>query len=126
MANSFSGRGNLGAAPTLRHHDNGTETVAVANLRVFFDRPKPDGNGNFEDRGGFWMNVSLWGTRAEAVARLLPKGARVHVEGELFQSSWTDRETGEEREQMEIRASNVTLDFARVDSVQFRNAGEDG
>ncbi|SEP17629.1 single-stranded DNA-binding protein [Aquisalimonas asiatica] len=120
MANDFRGRGNLGAAPILRHTENGAgEAVPVANLRVYFDRRKPVGD-DFEDRGGFWANVSLWGYRAEVVARLLPKGARVAVEGELYQSSWEDRDTGEPRSQLEVRAIHVDLDLGRVASVQLQ------
>ena len=124
MSNAFSGRGNLGAAPTLRHAERGGESTPVTNLRIFFDRPKPDGNGGFEDKGGFWLDVAVWGPRAEQAARLLPKGARVHVEGELFESTWSDRETGEERSRLEVRASAVDLDLARVEDVTFRRRDE--
>lgn len=124
MSNNFHGRGNLGAAPTLRHAEHGGESTPVANLRIFFDRPKPDGNGGFEDKGGFWMDVALWGARAETAARLLPKGARVRVEGELFESTWADRETGEERSRLEVRAVSVDLDLSRVDEVTFRRRSE--
>lgn len=124
MANDFRGRGNLGTAPILRHTENGSgEAVPVASLRVYFDRRKPVGD-TFEDRGGFWANVSLWGYRAEAIARLLPKGARVAVEGELYQSSWEDRDTGEPRSQLEVRATHVDLDLGRVASVQLQPSAE--
>ena len=33
----------------------------VAELRVYFDRSVPDGDGGFEDRGGFWLTANLWG-----------------------------------------------------------------
>lgn len=126
MANHFHGRGNLGTAPILRHTENGSgEAVPVASLRVYFDRRKPVGD-DFEDRGGFWANVSLWGYRAEAAARLLPKGARVAIEGELFQSAWEDRDTGEPRSQLEVRATHVDLDLGRVASVQLHPAAERG
>ncbi|QIT54411.1 single-stranded DNA-binding protein [Aquisalimonas sp. 2447] len=126
MANHFHGRGNLGTAPILRHTENGSgEAVPVASLRVYFDRRKPAGD-DFEDRGGFWANVSLWGYRAEAAARLLPKGARVAIEGELFQSAWEDRDTGEPRSQLEVRATHVDLDLGRVASVQLHPAAERG
>ncbi|MCG5537330.1 single-stranded DNA-binding protein [Halorhodospira sp. 9622] len=116
MANFFRGRGNLGATPTLRH----AQDTPVANLRVYFDRPIPNGEGGFNERGGFWANVSLWGSRAETAARLLPKGTRVAVEGELFESQWVDKETGEERRQLEIRARHVDPDLGRIDSLTIR------
>ncbi|MGH8531652.1 MAG: tyrosine-type recombinase/integrase [Gammaproteobacteria bacterium] len=36
------------------------EPRTVTELRVYFDRQVPDGNGGFEDRGGFWLPVHLW------------------------------------------------------------------
>ena len=53
MANDFCGSGKLGAAPILRHTENGSgDAVPVVSLRVYLDRRKPVGDA-FEDRGGF-------------------------------------------------------------------------
>ncbi|MEX0729790.1 MAG: single-stranded DNA-binding protein [Aquisalimonadaceae bacterium] len=119
MANSFRGRGNLGAAPVLRHTESNGESLSVVNLRVYFDRPKPDGDGGFEDKGGFWMNVAYWGRNAENIARLLRKGSRIFVDGELLESSWTDRESGEIHTQVEIRALHVDLDPGKIASIEW-------
>jgi hypothetical protein len=62
MANEFSGRGNLGADPELRYTAS-EDSAPVCLLRVFFDRPKPDGNGGFDDKGGFGC-MSAYGARA--------------------------------------------------------------
>ena len=52
----------------------------------------------FEQTGGFWLNVNVWGERrATEVAQHVKKGARVHVTGRLAESKWTSKETGEER-----------------------------
>jgi len=119
MSNKFSGRGNLGADPELRYTAGG-DSDPVCSLRIFFDRPKPDGNGGFEDKGGFWMDASLWGARGETAARLLKKGARVAVTGELYEEAWQDKESGEDRSKLRVRADNVDLDLNRLESVAWR------
>jgi single-strand DNA-binding protein len=119
MSNKFSGRGNLGADPELRY-TVGEDSDPVCSLRIFFDRPKPDGNGGFEDKGGFWMDASLWGARGETAARLLKKGARVAVTGELYEEAWQDKESGEDRSKLRVRADNVDLDLNRLESVAWR------
>jgi len=124
MANKFHGRGNLGADPELRYTP-GDDSRAVCALRVFFDRPKPDGHGGFEDKGGFWMNISYWNERGEAASRILKKGARVAVTGEQYEETWQDKDTGEPRSRLAIRADTVDLDLSRVDSVTWRTKTED-
>ena len=126
MGNRFTGRGNMGAVPTLKHVEIDGESRPVADLRIYFDRPVPDGEGGFEDRGGFWLDVSLWGAKALAAAQILPKGARVSVSGTLAQHVWTDSDSGEERSRIELRADHVDLDLARVEQVGFRKRDEDG
>lgn len=120
--NEFRGRGNLAAAPTLKRiQTSGAEdTVPVAEMRIYFDRPKPDGDNGFTDKGGFWLDVTLWDRQAEIAARLLPKGARVVVEGSLLEQQWNDKETGEPRSKLALRASRVDLDLSRVESVTLR------
>ncbi|MCA1851440.1 MAG: single-stranded DNA-binding protein, partial [Beggiatoa sp.] len=88
MSNHFAGRGNLGADPDLMHVEIGGEPRAVAALHIYFGRPVPDGDGGFTDKGGFWLPVNLWGPKAETIAKLLRKGARVRAEGTLVQDTW--------------------------------------
>ena len=123
MANKFYGRGNLGADPELRYTP-GEDAQAVCALRVFFDRPKPDGSGGFEDKGGFWMNISLWGARGEAADHVLKKGARVAVRGELHEETWQDKETGEPRSRLSVRADTVDLDLSRIESLVWQKKTE--
>jgi single-strand DNA-binding protein len=124
MSNAFRGRGNLAAAPTLTHRTVNGEPRPVADLRVYFDRPVPDGEDGFTDRGGFWLNVSLWGARAETAARVLTKGARVAAEGHLVQHAWTDEASGEARARLELRAERVDLDLVCVEQVTYRAKGQ--
>ncbi|MGH8625351.1 MAG: single-stranded DNA-binding protein [Gammaproteobacteria bacterium] len=123
MSNHFIGRGNLGANPDLKQITVEGEPRTVTELRVYFDRQVPDGNGGFEDRGGFWLPVHLWGPRGESVAKLLPKGARVRVEGTLVQDTWEDKD-GETVSRIEVQADSIDLDLSRVEAVTFRAKGQ--
>lgn len=96
------------------------EDRTVTELRIFFDEYKPDGEGGFEQSGGFWLTASVWDRRAEQAAQLLRKGARVRVEGRLVEQEWTDRETGEARKSMQITADEVYLSLARVEEIKFK------
>lgn len=121
MSNEFRGTGNIADAPTLKTISVNGEDRKVAELRVFFDDYKPDGEGQFTQSGGFWLDVSVWGdARAESAAQILRKGARVHVIGRLVESRWTAKDSGEERRALQLNADNVFLSLARVEEVRFR------
>ena len=122
MANRFEGRGNLGAAPELKRVTVDGAERDVAELRIYFDRSVPTDDAGFEDRGGFWLSASLWGERAEHVASVLTKGARVHVVGTLVRDAWTDRESGEPRERLALVLDQVSLDLRRIEAVVTRPA----
>lgn len=129
MSANFNGTGNLGNAPTLRYVPVEDEERPVCEFRVFFDRSKPDGEGGYEDIGGFWMTVNVWGKRAEAAAKHLAKGARVKIEGRLRQDNWEDKETGEPRVEIKLDADDVTLALSRIEQVRFvakADTGETG
>jgi single-strand DNA-binding protein len=96
------------------------EDRTVTELRIFFDEYKPDGEGGFEQSGGFWLTASVWDRRAEQAAQHLRKGARVRVEGRLVEQEWTDRETKEARRTMQIAADEVYLALSRVEEVKFK------
>ncbi|MEW5788344.1 MAG: single-stranded DNA-binding protein [Pseudomonadota bacterium] len=119
MPNNYQGTGNLGESPALKTVQVNGEDCKVAELRVFFDNYRADSQGGLEQTGGHWLDVSLWDYKAEQAARLLRKGARVHVMGRLELDSWTDRETGEPREKLRVVADDVLLSLTRVKGVEF-------
>lgn len=105
--NQFIGEGNLGQDPELRTVPTDGGPKDVVELRVYFDRPVADGDGNFEDRNGFWLNVELWGDHASQVARLCVKGSRVGVMGTLKDDSY--ERDGATVNRMMVRARKVYL-----------------
>ncbi len=120
---SFFDVGNLADAPKLRFVNVGTEKRAVADMRVFCAKYTRDANGEIKERSdSFWMSVSLWGSKAERAAKLLTKGARVCVVGELGQQKWIDQETGELKYAFSVTASDVFLDLSRVNNIHWQES----
>jgi single-strand DNA-binding protein len=103
--------GNLGADPELRFTQAGQ---AVLNLRVATTEAFLGKDGQWQERTD-WHNVVVWGKRAEALAKILRKGARVVVEGGLRSSSYDDRD-GTKRYKTEVNAPNVRLLDAKRDA----------
>lgn len=94
--------GNLGADPELRYTANNS---AVLNLRVatntsWYDKEKQERQERTE-----WHSVTVWGPRAEGLAKFLVKGRTIHVEGELRTSTY--EKDGETRYRTEVHAHNV-------------------
>lgn len=121
MSNEFRGTGNAGDLPVLKTVLVGNEERQVAELRVFFDEYRQDGHGGVEQAGGFWLDVNVWGERhAAEVARLVKKGARVHVIGRLIESRWTVTATGEERTALYLNADHLFLSLTRLAEARFQ------
>src|SRR5262245_16140255 len=96
--------GNLGADPELRFTQGGK---VVLNLRLATTESYLDSNKNRQERTD-WHNVVVWGARAEALEKVLSKGARILVEGSIRTSSYEDRD-GNRRHKTEVHASDVKL-----------------
>src|SRR5687767_6582246 len=80
--------GNLGADPELRMTSGGQ---AVLKLRLATSESYLDRNRVRQERTE-WHSVTVWGKRAEALAKILSKGSRIFIEGGLRTSSYDDRE----------------------------------
>lgn len=96
--------GNLGADPELKATTGGQ---AVLKLRLATSETYLDKNKERKERTE-WHSITVWGKRAEALAKFLAKGDRLFVEGQLRTSSYDDRE-GVKRYRTEINAVNVLL-----------------
>ncbi len=109
--------GRVGADPELRSTKSGT---AVVQLRLATDRYSKSGEGQSETD---WHSVVVWGKTAEAVARYVGKGDRVHVTGRLQQHSW-QTDSGERRSRTEVHASEVIFLDSRNDRRDNENGGD--
>jgi single-strand DNA-binding protein len=121
MSNEFRGTGNVAETPRLKTVMVANEERTVTDMRVFFDEYRPDGRGGFEQSGGFWLDVNVWGVRrAGDVAQHVKKGARVHVIGRLVESTWTTTDTGAERRSLHLDADELFLSLVRLEAVTYR------
>ncbi len=111
--------GYLGADPELRHTQSGQ---AVMNVRLATTESYLDKDKQRQERTD-WHTVVVWGNRAEALAKILSKGAPIFVEGSLRTSSYDDRD-GNKRYRTDVHASNIIL-MGRKDGAQG-SAGDGG
>ena len=73
--------GTLGADPELRFTQSGQ---AVLNMRIATNESYLDKDKVRQERTE-WHSVTLWGTRGEALVKILGKGSTIFVEGSLRQ-----------------------------------------
>jgi single-strand DNA-binding protein len=95
--------GNLGADPELRYTQGGG---AVLNIRLATTESYLDKDKQRKERTD-WHSVTVWGKRAEALAKLIGKGSQVLVEGRLSTSSY--EKDGEKRYRTEVLTTNLVL-----------------
>ena len=83
--NSVQLSGNLTRDPEIRATQGGTQVLSFG-LAVN-DRARNPKTGEWEDYPNF-VDCTMFGTRAEALARYLEKGMKVAVSGKLRYSAW--------------------------------------
>lgn len=102
--NSTNLVGRLTATPTLRHTPSG---APVTDLRLAVDR-RGDGTD--------FLTVTAWNRTAEVATQHLTTGRRIAVSGRLEQQTWTDRDSGANREKVVVVANRIDfLDAPRRD-----------
>ena len=90
----------IGQDPEMRYTPQGT---AVTTISVATKRPS-HANGEIKTD---WITVEAWEKLAEQINSNLRKGSRVRVNGHLVTSSWEDRESGQRRSKLVVRADRV-------------------
>ena len=94
--------GNLTRDPEIRRTAGG---MAVLSFGVAVnDRRKNNQTGEWEDYANF-VDVTMFGNRAESVSNYLSKGTKVAVEGKLRYSSW--ERDGQKRSKLEVIADEL-------------------
>lgn len=94
--------GRLTRAPELRRTPAGE---AVATLRLAFSTRARDDRGDWGDRSNY-IDITLFGVRAELAERHLDKGRRVGIDGRLSWSEWEAADGGR-RQAIEVVANDV-------------------
>lgn len=106
--NSVTLGGNLTRDPELRYTQGGT---AVLSMSVAVNESRKDGNGEWADYPNY-IDMTLFGKRAESVSDYLSKGTYVAVTGRLHQNRW--EKDGQKRSKVEVV----------VDNIHFQSAGQ--
>jgi len=78
------------------------ETNKVS-FSIASDEPKRKGQ---DESYTSFFDVELWGRKAEVVAEYFKKGDPIIVEGKLRQDRWPDKDSGEKRSKLFIKASD--------------------
>jgi single-strand DNA-binding protein len=96
--------GNLTRDAELRSTPSGT---SVLNVGVAVnDRRQNRQTGEWEDYANF-IDCTMFGKRAEAIAQYLTKGTKVAIQGRLHYSSWDDKNTGQRRSKVDVTVEEV-------------------
>ena len=103
--------GNLTRDPELRSTASG---MAVLQFGMAVnDRRKNNQTGEWEDVPNY-VDCTMFGTRAESVARYIGKGSKVAVEGKLHWNQWEARD-GSKRSKLDVTVDNIEF-MSRNDS----------
>ena len=100
--NTVAISGNLGRDPELRVTQTGTQ---VLRFSVCVNERRKVGD-EWQDVPN-WVDVTVFGKRAEALNRYLSNGTHVCVQGRLRQSKW--EKDGQKHSRLEVIADNVTF-----------------
>ncbi|MFM2588175.1 single-stranded DNA-binding protein [Vibrio sp. TBV020] len=116
--------GNIGNAPELRYQPANErshgEPRPLLKFNVKYDRlvKTNDPNNAYEDKGGFWVAVDYWDKDGDELSKLLLKGMRVRIEGELRMDVWEDKNNpGQMVSGMALTASSIAILPRRIESL---------
>lgn len=101
--NRVSISGNLTRDPELRVTRSGSQVLSFGV--AVNDRTKNQQTGEWEDRPNF-VDCTIFGSRAEAVARFVSKGSKVAIDGKLRYSSWETKD-GQRRSKLEVVVDEI-------------------
>jgi single-strand DNA-binding protein len=102
--------GNLTRDPELRSTNSG---LNICSLRIAVNTRRKDGqSGQWVDEPNYF-DITVFGAQGENCSRFLSKGRPVAIDGRLKWREWTDQNTQQKRQAVEVIA----------DSVQFLGGG---
>lgn len=94
--------GRVGRDAEIKYFESGK---VKANFSIAVNRWDPKTKSEVAD----WFNIDVWDKLAEFAGEYVKKGAQVAVDGRIGQNKWTDKATGNERENFLIIASSIRL-----------------
>jgi len=96
--------GNLTRDPELRTTPAGASVLSFGV--AVNDRRRNASTGDWENYANF-VDCSIFGARAEALAKILTKGMKVAIEGKLRYSSW--ERDGQRRSKLDVNVDEIEL-----------------
>lgn len=100
--------GNLTRDPELRATAGGMQVMSLGV--AVNDRRRNAQTGEWEDFPNF-VDCTMFGTRAESLARFLSKGTKVAIEGKLRWSQW--ERDGQKRSKLEVVVDDLEFMSSR-------------
>ena len=95
--------GNLTRDPVVRQTQTG---FAVGSFGLAMNERYTTRQGA-EREDVCFVEVEVWGKQAQTCGQYLRKGAPAFVEGRLRTDQWEDRQTGQQRNRLVVRADRV-------------------
>lgn len=118
--NSVQMLGNLTRDPEIRSLPGGT---AVVKFGIAMNERFQGDGGEWRDRTTF-VDVTMFGKRAEAFAKFHRKGSLAFVHGRLRLDEWDDKQTGQKRSKLYVVADGWEFVRGRSESGDEQPARE--
>lgn len=99
--NSCTVSGNIGREPELRFTNSGMQVLSFSVCVT----TRVKSNGEWTDKPN-WVDVTIFGNRAESVSKYLGKGTHVTIHGRLNQNTW-DGKDGKKHSKLELIADDI-------------------
>jgi single-strand DNA-binding protein len=110
--------GNLTRDAELRQTASGTSVLGFGV--AVNDRRRNNATGEWEDYANF-VDCTMFGQRAQAIAQYLRRGLKVAIEGKLRYSSW--ERDGQKRSKLEVIVDDLEFMSSRNDAQGGYNGG---
>jgi single-strand DNA-binding protein len=96
--------GNLTRDPEMRF-SQGEKSTAICKIGMAVNRRYKSPSGEWVEKPTF-VDVTLFGNRAEAFEKYHRKGSMAFIEGRLEFDSWEDKNSGQKRSKLYVVAEN--------------------
>ena len=116
--NSVTLSGNIGRDPEIRATQNGTSVLSFS-LAVNERIKKGDDWSDYTN----WVDIVVFGRRADSLSKILSKGTKIAVSGKLRYNAW--ERDGKKRSKLEVIADDVDI-MQRKDNSQSQQNGSQG
>ena len=118
MFNKVIIAGNLTRDPEVKQAGSST----VASICVAMNE-KYKKNDELVEKTVF-VDVDIWGSQADNVAKYLKKGSKVLVDGKLKLETWVDKESGKNRSKLGVTGLSVQFLDSKGDSSKGGDTGK--